>query len=342
MIHTKERTLMSNLFAAITLTFTLFVGTITGAHAETKPRFGFPVDCTLGEDCWILSYVDMDAKGGSATDFRCKSRTYDTHKGTDIALRSMAEMRAGVNVLAAKDGKVARIRDGEDDKMKSRKDIDVIEEQNKNCGNGIMIDHGQAVFSQYCHLKNGSITVQPGDEVKQGDVIAQIGNSGATEMPHLHISFYWEDAIMDPFTGRTVREGCGDVKSVMWEQPIPYQHAALYDGGFLDSPPDFKDIEEGKLTPPEEISSASSAIVFWAAFLGVEEGDLINLSVYTEDGKLALQRNIEQDKTRARQYYTLGKRFRTRNIPAGTYTGIATLKRDGFDDIRKSFEILVR
>ncbi len=53
-------------------------------------------------------------------------------------------------------------------------------------GNYIIIDHGQNEFSCTAHIKKGSITVKAGDSVKQGDVIAKVGNSGNTSQPHIH------------------------------------------------------------------------------------------------------------------------------------------------------------
>jgi hypothetical protein len=70
----------------------------------------WPVDCTLGDTCFIQNYVDRDP-GPDDTDFTCGPLTYDGHDGTDIALNSDAAMTAGVPVLAAAAGTVRGIRD---------------------------------------------------------------------------------------------------------------------------------------------------------------------------------------------------------------------------------------
>ena len=63
----------------------------------------FPVDCTLGETCYIQQYVDHDP-GPGARDFTCQGLSYDGHKGTDIALPTLAAMAQGVRVRAAAPG----------------------------------------------------------------------------------------------------------------------------------------------------------------------------------------------------------------------------------------------
>jgi murein DD-endopeptidase MepM/ murein hydrolase activator NlpD len=74
---------------------------------------------------------------------------------------------------------------------------------NVNCiwcfdgGNVIVILHDanrtSGVFAtRYDHLKNGSILVKPGDDVKAGQKIAQVGSAGRSSGPHLHFEV-WSD-----------------------------------------------------------------------------------------------------------------------------------------------------
>jgi murein DD-endopeptidase MepM/ murein hydrolase activator NlpD len=37
------------------------------------------------------------------------------------------------------------------------------------------------------HLKRGSIRIKSGDSVHQGDLLAEAGNSGYSERPHIHM-----------------------------------------------------------------------------------------------------------------------------------------------------------
>lgn len=63
----------------------------------------------------------------------------------------------------------------------------------KASGNYVALDLGAGRIAFYEHLKQGSIVVRPGDRVKRGQVIAQLGSSGSSSIgPHLH--FHVADA----------------------------------------------------------------------------------------------------------------------------------------------------
>jgi murein DD-endopeptidase MepM/ murein hydrolase activator NlpD len=53
-------------------------------------------------------------------------------------------------------------------------------------GNCVVIDHGNGEWSFLAHMMKGSVKVKKGSRVQTGDVIGQLGNSGATTGPHLH------------------------------------------------------------------------------------------------------------------------------------------------------------
>ncbi|MBD3274692.1 MAG: peptidoglycan DD-metalloendopeptidase family protein [Candidatus Marinimicrobia bacterium] len=53
-------------------------------------------------------------------------------------------------------------------------------------GNYLIIEHGDNIVV-LAHLKQGSLLTSAGEIVETGDKLAQIGNSGYTSQPHLHI-----------------------------------------------------------------------------------------------------------------------------------------------------------
>ncbi|KGL64007.1 urea transporter [Polaribacter sp. Hel1_85] len=56
----------------------------------------------------------------------------------------------------------------------------------QNWGNTVVIKHEDYLFSKMSHLKKGSIKVNIGDVVVEGQTIGKCGNSGRSPYPHLH------------------------------------------------------------------------------------------------------------------------------------------------------------
>jgi hypothetical protein len=53
-------------------------------------------------------------------------------------------------------------------------------------GNHVFIDHGAGIVSVLAHLMRGSVAVRMGDKVAAGQPVAKVGNSGGSDLPHLH------------------------------------------------------------------------------------------------------------------------------------------------------------
>ena len=95
-------------------------------------------------------------------------------------------------VYAVADGVVVDARDG-------FPDLPIGARLRPEKHNGLSIRHEQGEHSFYVHLKKGSLTVKVGDQVKQGQLIARIGNSGGTSRPHLHFAMAIPSALSIPW-----------------------------------------------------------------------------------------------------------------------------------------------
>ena len=87
----------------------------------------------------------------------------------------------GSTVYAVLDGTVELAQDGNPDQPVGRAGPQ---------GNAISIVHAGGLVSYYDHLQLGSVGVRTGQQVRRGEPIARVGNSGATGGPHLHFSLH--------------------------------------------------------------------------------------------------------------------------------------------------------
>ncbi len=67
-------------------------------------------------------------------------------------------------------------------------------------GNRIGLRHAGGEYSIVGHLQKGSFKVKVGDKVKQGQILAILGNSGRSSSPHLHFAIFDGDGVSLPMT----------------------------------------------------------------------------------------------------------------------------------------------
>lgn len=88
------------------------------------------------------------------------------------------------SILAPADGTVVRAKDGHRDHHRTTGWVDPL--QYRLAGNYAVIKHADGEYSFLGHLKEGSVRVDPGEEVDRGQEIGRCGHSGNSSEPHLH------------------------------------------------------------------------------------------------------------------------------------------------------------
>ncbi|MEC8256484.1 MAG: M23 family metallopeptidase, partial [Bacteroidota bacterium] len=101
------------------------------------------------------------------------TKTRRKHKGMDFSAPT------GTPIYATSDGKVIRV-DG----------------RAPGYGKHIRIDHGFGYVTLYAHLSK--YNVRRGQEVKRGDVIGFVGNTGRSVAPHLHYEIRKDGVAVNP------------------------------------------------------------------------------------------------------------------------------------------------
>ena len=285
-------------------------------------RLEMPLDCTLGDTCFIQQFTDRDP-GPGAADFTCGPLVYDGHKGTDFALPSLAALEEGVDVLAAAPGIVRGVRDALADIMLGQPGAPDLD--GRDCGNGLVIDHGDGWETQYCHMRLGSLVVATGEQVEAGTVLGQVGLSGRTEFPHLHISVRKDGAVIDPFAPDGT-ESCqiasGDA---LWAGDIAYTPGGWISIGFSPAVPSFDAITAG--TAEVTLDGDPAAMVLWGYGFGTQRGDTVLIEIDGPSGPVH-QARVPLERTQAQMFRAGGKRRPEAGWEAGTYEGRITLLRD--------------
>ena len=290
------------------------------AQAADAPELLFPVRCDIGRDCWYFSYMDLRS-GPGYRDHRCGLRTYEGHKGTDIA---PVDPGARLPVIAAAGGVVLGMRDGMDDRPAQGPDPG---RAGRECGNGVRLDHGGGWTTQYCHLQRGSVSVRKGARVSAGDALGRTGSSGRSELPHLHFQVERNGRPVDPFSGAEAADpppcdasASGSGRKMLWQSagdvgsyaPTIFHRAGLA----TDVPEKGRALHEGY---PQAGPVTAPALVGYAVLLGAVSGTTVDTVISGPDGRTLFsnRRSIEED--RARYFSYAGKRRKGATWTPGVY-----------------------
>ncbi len=292
----------------------IFLYLLTSTVNANPGKLLFPLDCELGKSCWVSNLPSHHLQD-KQLDFRCGPITYEYNDGTDIAIKDIKQMQEGVSVIAPIKGVVELKRDGVDDI--NAKGIDRKPLEGKECGNEVVISNDEMQI-QLCHLKNKSIRVNVGDEINAGDVIGEIGLSGLTEYPHLHMSLHDKsDTVVreiDPFYGS--QPDCGLQPKSLWSNPgYMEKHATtgiVYNYGFT-----FEKVTAERVMSGDYLGAQPEYPEEFIAFVdifSVNKGDKLTISILDSDNNLFTKREHEFGKYQARYFLFTSKNLRRERL----------------------------
>jgi murein DD-endopeptidase MepM/ murein hydrolase activator NlpD len=184
---------------------------IDRTHGST---LAFPLACRLGHDCWLINYYDRASSSADFVDYSGKSITYDGHYGTDYAINGFAAMDIGVDVLAAAEGTVTTVTDGFFDRCAGGCPA--------SATNLVLVRHPDGSSTRYLHLKKRSILVKIGDQVARGQKLAEVGSSGRSGGPHLHLAWFRPDDLIQEGSASDPFVRPSDPYVTPWELQAPY------------------------------------------------------------------------------------------------------------------------
>ena len=125
----------------------------------------------------LVSHHASVAQQRDALDLLLQFDRHSTRPPTELS----AYPAYGQVVTAPADGTVVRVSNGQPDQPIGRPD------PSDPVGNHLVLDIGGGRYVLLAHLKPGSISTPEGQQVRRGEPLAAVGNSGNSFEPHLHL-----------------------------------------------------------------------------------------------------------------------------------------------------------
>ncbi|TAE82827.1 MAG: M23 family metallopeptidase [Alphaproteobacteria bacterium] len=315
---------------------------LVSSFANAAPfTLEIPVRCTIGQDCFIQNYVDQ-GKGDLHHDFRCRPLSYNGHTGTDIRTGIIDMSKKSPEVLASADGEVLRMRDGEEDRIITSDDP----HDPKGCGNAVILGHAGGWETSYCHLRKDSIVVKPQQKVKAGDVLGQIGLSGQTEFPHVHLQVRNpQGIIVDPFNAQPIETGCSVRQEQLWSDKAR-QHLNINDAGVLAVGAASQVVAKNDVLMARhshtQFSTEAPALVLWVLTYGLKKGDELFMILLAPNDETMVENRTKFTSFKAQSLDFIGKKKSKDAWAVGTYEGIVSASRKGTTLFDRTFTFEVK
>lgn len=306
------------------------------AAQSAQPRFAmdWPLKCIPNVDCFIDRYPDLNAgeKEGGSVDYGCGKRTQDGQTATEVIFTDTAHA-VGQQVVAAAAGRVILVQN----KVTDTKHMHP--RGKYACGNEVRIRHIGDYETRYCHMMQGSVSVEAGQVVEAGTPLGKTGSSGATSVPKFAFYVYKGDQPLDPFSNQLLesKKPCftGRDRS-LWKASVPYLPAGVMTSGFARAIPRPYEVEKDVTSGQEWLSPDARQISAWVRMYGIQSGDKETFSILTPKDTVFFKR----DKTYGKDFpywFTAINAPAPKGLQEGRWQAIYTLVRDGEEVLRHSF-----
>ncbi|MDT0354068.1 M23 family metallopeptidase [Pseudonocardia charpentierae] len=130
----------------------------------------------VGGQLFAIDWKQTNDQGAFYTGDRTKNESYVDYGSDIIAV-------ADGTVTATLDGQEANapgVLPADDPVLGPKLTVENVD------GNHIVLDIGQGAYAFYAHLLKDSLLVKVGDQVRKGQVIAKLGNTGNANASHMH------------------------------------------------------------------------------------------------------------------------------------------------------------
>ena len=266
-----------------------FTFTFTPESGTPPAKMIWPTVAEPYTELGLTNYVDVDPTSGVA-DYTGGNAAYDGHSAIDAGVVDFRAMDKGSGIVAALDGTVIDIHDGEYDRHTSWGS------PSPNA-NYVILDHGDGWTTRYWHLRKDSVAVQIGDTVSAGDFLGLMGSSGRSTGVHIHFNIFRHNRPIETFFDA----------ETYWVDPIDYVGDQVH---FLDSGVSNYDINDHLKEGPSQalhFNQDSGQVTYvWARFNGLRESDLVeyvwrrpNGNIYTTGSF-----NVPQDYSNSVWYFS--------------------------------------
>ena len=147
---------------------------------------------------------------------------------------------------------------------------------------------------------------------------------------------------MTPLWESTSDSGCQVKPNPLWNQSLPYTPTGLIRSGIAPTPPTLEQLWKGEYQS-SQLSSQSSALVFWTHIYGLLEGDLEVFEIRDPNGQVIVADERISDRANRVSMGFVGKKFEPGTIKPGNWTAIYQLRRqdETIIAVNQSFEVNV-